>query len=158
MFGLPIISYSDLQQWELDGNFKDYLLGIPKCPSNYLLCFYYFGAGLQKNANTPTITGFTIKKIRILNGKKTVISTTALTASSVKLVLGTNYHQFYFIADGTEHPTLSDGVYEFFIEVTQGTKFEFKSEPFLYCYNKYPYGVTGDYDIADFTEIDFVAS
>lgn len=156
---LPIILNSDLQAWERSGNFKNYVWGRIICPVVTLIPFFYRGVAIERSPDTPTCTSFAIKKVSFLRGVKTVESTTVLSTAVINIVQGERYHQFYFTADGTISPTLTDGWYEFYIKIEQGTQsFEFKSEIFNYCFNCCPYILeTFDYDAADYDAADYVA-
>jgi hypothetical protein len=144
------------QDYQKMGNRNSWWSGIPICRTNYLLPFYYIGNVLSHGATV--VTEFKVRKLdksELSQGRRSVLSTTSLTTTLVTIASGTSFDSFYYDAQTDPSFTGTDGVYEFYIKITNGgATYEFVSELFCYSYNSAPFTIVGDFDVRDFNPAD----
>lgn len=149
---LKILGSTDLQDWQLKGNYNNFMTGLIICPDTYLLPFYYIGNLLPTNIGSPsTVSEFKVQQLSysdLKKGTKTVVNTISLTTTLLTIGIGTNgYDRFYYKATSDPSFTGVDGYYQFYIKILQGaTTYYFISDVFQYVANKCGDTVTGDFN------------
>lgn len=117
----------DVQDFERVGNFINYQFGLQECPDKYLFPF--------KCPNIPhssnSINTFSLRRVEISGGTKTIIETTALSTALVQISSGATYDYYYFEALTEIATDLVGGVYEFYVKDNGDN--EFISELFFLC-------------------------
>lgn len=132
---------AQVQPFALIGNFKNHVFPIEKSVSKEMISFHTKDNMIP--ATSANIVTFRMRKLSIVAGVKTITSYIALSTSLIAWIRGDVYDYFYYnaIAD-IDSGTIDDGMYEFYIEVSD--KSVFISD--IFCYSNQMVAVGGDYN------------
>jgi hypothetical protein len=128
---LPIYEIDESPDWNKTGYFNNWRTGLILCGSTYLLPFKF--NKIIVTSPLPTVSQFSIRRIKIVNETKTIKSTTDLNTSLILSVTGGTggFSIKYFMANVDQASLgLDPGIYEYYILFSDLS--EYISAPFKY--------------------------
>lgn len=115
----------DVQAWEKQGNFKNYMFALQPCASRFLLPF--MTENFTKSTGNACNT-FQLRRVKFVNKKKSVLETTTLIKTAVLVSTATSTQRIYYDAS-VQQPEFVEGIYEYYMTDTAGNVFI--SDPFF---------------------------